>query len=176
LNERGEMKKVIMAAVAILGIGTVAFFVTQGSDEVSAKGSSIVVENPVVRSIDSASYKNEETGKYMTGSFMTITNNGEEDVTLTGGSSPIAGIVEIHEVIDGVMLPMADGLVIPAGESVKLRMGGYHVMLLELTEEVKAGDETEVTLRFSDGSEQTITAPVKDIAMDDEVYGADGGM
>lgn len=165
-----------MAAVAILGIGTVAFFVTQGSDEVSAKGSSIVVENPVVRSIDSASYKNEETGKYMTGSFMTITNNGEEDVTLTGGSSPIAGIVEIHEVIDGVMLPMADGLVIPAGESVKLRMGGYHVMLLELTEEVKAGDETEVTLRFSDGSEQTITAPVKDIAMDDEVYGADGGM
>jgi copper(I)-binding protein len=170
------MKKVIMAAVAILGIGTVAFFVTQGSDEVSAKGSSIVVENPVVRSIDSASYKNEETGKYMTGSFMTITNNGEEDVTLTGGSSPIAGIVEIHEVIDGVMLPMADGLVIPAGESVKLRMGGYHVMLLELTEEVKAGDETEVTLRFSDGSEQTITAPVKDIAMDDEVYGADGGM
>lgn len=170
------MKKVIMAAVAILGIGTVAFFVTQGSDEVSAKVSSIVIENPVVRSIDSASYKNEETGKYMTGSFMTITNNGEEDVTLTGGSSPIAGIVEIHEVIDGVMLPMAGGLVIPAGESVKLRMGGYHVMLLELTEEVKAGDETEVTLRFSDGSEQTITAPVKDIAMDDEVYGADGGM
>lgn len=165
-----------MAAVAILGIGTVAFFVTQGSEEVSAKVSSIVIENPVVRSIDSASFKNEETGKYMTGAFMTITNNGDQDVTLVGGASPIAGIVEIHEVIDGMMMPMSNGLVIPAGESVKLRMGGYHVMLLELSDEIKAGDETEVTLRFSDESEQTITAPVKDIAMDDEVYGADGGM
>jgi copper(I)-binding protein len=170
------MKKVIMAAVAILGISTVAFFVTQGSEEVSAKVSSIVIENPVVRSIDSASFKNEETGKYMTGAFMTITNNGDQDVTLVGGASPIAGIVEIHEVIDGMMMPMSNGLVIPAGESVKLRMGGYHVMLLELSDEIKAGDETEVTLRFSDESEQTITAPVKDIAMDDEVYGADGGM
>jgi copper(I)-binding protein len=169
-------KKLVMAAVAILGISAVAFFVTQGSDEASSKVSSIVIENPVVRSIDSASYKNEETGKFMTGSFMTITNNGDQDVTLVGGASPIAGIVEIHEVIDGMMVPMANGLVIPAGESVKLRMGGYHVMLLELANEIKAGDETEVTLRLSDGSEQTITAPVKDIAMDDEVYGAAGGM
>ncbi|MFM1951393.1 MAG: hypothetical protein RJA33_187 [Actinomycetota bacterium] len=164
-------KKLVMAAVAILGIGAVAFFATQGS-----KDASIVIENPVVRSIDAASFKNEETGKYMTGSFMTITNNGSEDVTLEGGSSPIAGIVEIHEVINGMMVPMEGGLVIPAGESIKLRMGGYHVMLLELTNEIKAGEETEVALRFSDGSEQTITAPVKDIAMDDEVYGAAGGM
>ena len=169
-------KKLVTAAVAILGISAVAFFVTQSSSKESAKVSSIVIENPVIRSIDSASYKNEETGKYMTGSFMTITNNGDQDLTLVGGASPIAGIVEIHEVINGMMVPMANGLVIPAGESVKLRMGGYHVMLLELANEIKAGDEAEVTLRFSDGSEQTITAPVKDIAMDDEVYGAAGGM
>jgi copper(I)-binding protein len=165
------MKKLVMIAAAIVAVAGLS---SCGSDESSAP--SIVIENPVVRSIDAASFKNEETGKFMTGSFMTITNNGDKDVTLTGGSSPIAGIVEIHEVINGMMQPMADGLVIPAGESVKLRMGGYHVMLLELSKEIKAGDETEVTLRFSDGTEQTITAPVKDIAMDDEVYGATGGM
>lgn len=167
-----KMKKVFLAAVAVLALGTLT---SCGSDEAS-KAPAIVIENPVVRSIDSASYKNEKTGKFMTGSFMTITNNGDKDVTLVGGSSPIAGIVEIHEVINGMMQPMANGLVIPAGESVKLRMGGYHVMLLELSKEIKAGDETEVTLRFSDGTEQTFTAPVKDIAMDDEVYGAAGGM
>lgn len=166
------MKKVLVAALAVLTLGTLS---SCGSDG-SAKEASIVIENPVVRSIDSASYKNEKTGKFMTGSFMTITNNGEKDVTLVGGASPIAGIVEIHEVIDGMMQPMADGLLIPAGKSVKLRMGGYHVMLLELDHEIKAGEEAEVTLRFSDGSEQTITAPVKDIAMDDEVYGAAGTM
>lgn len=167
------MKKVLIAAVAILAMGTLS---SCGSSDEASKESAIVIENPVVRSIDAASYKNEKTGKYMTGSFMTITNNGDKDVTLIGGSSPIAGIVEIHEVIDGMMQPMANGLDIPAGKSVKLRMGGYHVMLLELSKEIKAGDETEVTLRFSDGTEQTVTAPVKDIAMDDEVYGATGGM
>jgi periplasmic copper chaperone A len=167
------MKKVIISAVAILALASLS---SCGSNDEAAKTSSIVIENPVVRSIDSASYKNEKTGKYMTGSFMTITNNGDEDVTLVGGSSPIAGIVEIHEVIDGMMTPMANGLTIPAKQSVKLRMGGYHVMLLELDREIKAGEEVEVTLRFSDGSEQTLTAPVKDIAMDDEVYGATGTM
>jgi copper(I)-binding protein len=49
-------------------------------------------------------------------------------------------------------------------------------MLLELDSALKAGEEVEVTLRFSDGTELTVTAPVKDIAMDDEIYGATGGM
>lgn len=108
----------------------------------------------------------------MTGSFMSITNNGDKDVSLIGGSSPVAGIVEIHEVLQGVMRPLTEGLVIPAGESVKLRMGGYHVMLMELSSELNAGDESEMTLRFSDGSEQTVIAPIREIAMDDEIYGA----
>ncbi len=103
-----------MAALAVLALGTMS---SCGSDEES-KVAAIVIENPVVRSIDMASYKNEATGKYMTGSFMTITNNGDKDVTLVGGPSPIAGIVEIHEVIDGMMQPMADGLVIPVGQCV----------------------------------------------------------
>lgn len=165
------MKKVLSLTAALF---TVAAIASCGSTQSDSAG--LVIENPVVRSIDSASYKNESSGKYMTGSFMTITNNGGEDVSLVGGSSPVAGIVEIHEVLNGVMQPMANGLVIPAGKSVKLRMGGYHVMLLELDRQLNAGDEVEVTLRFSDGSEQTVTAPVKDIAMDDEVYGAAGGM
>lgn len=174
--ERGNMKKFTFAVAAILALGSLSACGSSEDASQESKVASILIESPVVRSVDSASYKNEETGKYMTGSFMTITNNADQDVTLVGGASPIAGIVEIHEVIDGMMQPMPGGLLIPAGESVKLRMGGYHVMLLELDHEIKAGEETEVTLRFSDGSEQTITAPVKDIAMDDEVYGAAGGM
>jgi copper(I)-binding protein len=165
------MKKAIIAAIAALALGSL----TSCGDSKSG-AETLTIENPVVRSIDSASYKNEKSGKYMTGSFMTITNTGKEEVSLIGGSSPVAGIVEIHEVINGMMQPMANGLPLPAGESVKLRMGGYHVMLLELDHELKAGEEVEVTLRFSDGSEKTVTAPVRDIAMDDEIYGAAGTM
>lgn len=167
------MKKLVLTVIAIVGLASLS---ACGAKDDTAKAPALVIENPVIRSIDSASYKNDKTGKYMTGAFMTITNNGDKDVTLEGGSSPIAGIVEIHEVVNGVMQQMPNGLLIPQGKSVKLRMGGYHVMLLELDHEIKAGEESEVTLRFSDGTTQTITAPVKDIAMDDEVYGAAGGM
>ena len=107
---------------------------------------------------------------------MTIMNHSSEDVTLIGGSSPVAGIVEIHEVINGEMVPMSGGLVVPANGQVELRMGGYHVMLLELNKALVAGDEVEVTLEFSNGETTTYTAPVKEIAMDDEKYGAKGGM
>jgi copper(I)-binding protein len=112
----------------------------------------------------------------MTGSFMTLTNGSDEDVTLVGGSSPVAGIVEIHEVIDGVMKAAEDGLTIPANGTVELRMGGWHVMLMELNQALNAGDEVDMTLEFSNGETLTFKAPVKAIAMDDEKYGAKGGM
>jgi copper(I)-binding protein len=156
------------AAVASMIIAMGLLLTGCGSDEAS-----ITIDNPVARSIDSASYKSEVSGKYMTGSFMTINNSGDADVTLVGGTSPDAGRIEIHEVIDGAMQPMAGGLVIPADGSVMLRMGGYHVMLMDLNNEIKAGDEVTVTLEFSDGQSVKYTAPVKDIAMDDEVYGVE---
>jgi copper(I)-binding protein len=136
----------------------------------------ITLSEPVVRAIDGMSPVNKETGKAMTGSFMTLTNSSDEDVTLVGGSSAVAGIIEIHEVLGGQMVAMDGGLVIPANGSVELRMGGYHVMLMELNKNLAAGDEVEVTLEFSNGETLTYTAPVKDIAMDDEKYGVKGGM
>lgn len=160
------MKKGLIGfAVAAL----VATFLT-GCGEKKAE---ITIEDPVVRSIDAMSYK-DDAGKYMTGSFMTIKNSGGADVTLVGGSSKDADRIEIHEVVGGQMQPLSDGLVIKAGKSVKLRMGGYHVMLLGLNRDLKAGDEITVTLEFDDGQSIDYTAPVKDIAMDDEKYGAAG--
>lgn len=136
----------------------------------------IAMSDPVVRAIDEISFINAETGKAMTGSFMTLTNSSDEDVTLVGGSSPVAGIVEIHEVVDGVMRAAEAGLTIPANGSVELRMGGWHVMLMELNQALNAGDEVDMTLEFSNGETLTFKAPVKAIAMDDEKYGAKGGM
>jgi copper(I)-binding protein len=159
-------KKTAVIASTLIAVGLV--LTGCGSDEAA-----ITIDNPVARSIDSASYKSEVSGKYMTGSFMTINNSGDAAVTLVGGSSPDAGRIEIHEVIDGAMQPMAGGLVIPADGSVMLRMGGYHVMLMDLNNEIKAGDEVTVTLEFSDGQSVKYTAPVKDIAMDDEIYGVE---
>jgi copper(I)-binding protein len=166
-----------MSFKKIMSISAVLFSVLAlSSCSNSADGPFMVVTEPVVRSVDPMSTVNEISGKAMTGSFMTIMNHSGDDVTLVGGSSPVAGIVEIHEVINGEMVPMSGGLVVPANGQVELRMGGYHVMLLELNETLVAGDEVEVTLEFSNGEKTTYTAPVKDIAMDDEKYGAKAGM
>jgi copper(I)-binding protein len=88
----------------------------------------------------------------------------------------VAGIIEIHEVIDGQMVAMDGGLVIPANGTVELRMGGWHVMLMELNQALNPGDEVDMTLDFSNGETLTFKAPVKAIAMDDEKYGAKDGM
>ncbi len=133
----------------------------------------ITVTDPVTRSTDDMSPVSESSGKLMTGSFMTIANTGADDVTLTGGSSSLAGSIEIHEVVDGMMQPMAGGLVVPAGGSVKLKMGGYHVMLMDLEAPLASGTDVPITLEFSNGEKVDIVAPSREIAMDDEQYGPD---
>lgn len=92
----------------------------------------------------------------MTAVFGTITNNSSEDITLTGGQTDVAAVVEIHEMamIDGEMKmqEIGGGLLIPAGQSVTLEPGGDHIMLMELTQGIEAGQEISVTLNF-DGAE-----------------------
>jgi copper(I)-binding protein len=165
-----KFKKLAAALAAIVAVFALSAC-SSSENEVA-----IAMSEPVVRAIDEISFINAETGKAMTGSFMTLTNSSDEDVTLVSGSSPVAGIVEIHEVVDGVMRAAEAGLTIPANGNVELRMGGWHVMLMELNQALNAGDEVDMTLEFSNGETLTFKAPVKAIAMDDEKYGAKGGM
>ncbi|CAM3899710.1 copper chaperone PCu(A)C [Nocardioides marinus] len=131
-------------------------------------GSSLVVGDPWVR----ATAGTEDTS--MTAAFMTIDNTGDEDVTLVGASSDIAGSVEIHEMlmVDGAMAmrAMESGLVIEAGRGKVLEPGGYHVMLMGMTTELAPGDEVDLTLELSDGSTQELTVPVKEFTEEEGHY------
>lgn len=110
----------------------------------------------------------------MTGAFMALDNEGEEDLTLTGASSPVAKMTEIHEMamVDGsmVMRKIEGGLEIEAGYGQVLMPGGNHVMLMGLTEELAPGDEVELTLEFSDGSTEELTVPVKEFTEEEGHY------
>ena len=110
----------------------------------------------------------------MTGAFMQITNSSENDVTLVGAEIAAAGMVEIHEtvMVDGAMRmqEISSGLVIPAGSVSVLEPGGNHVMLMMLKQNVLAGDEVDITLIFSDGSEVEVTATAKPSQAGDEEY------
>ena len=94
-----------------------------------------------------------------TGAFMQL--NAVKDARLLSATSPVAGVVEIHEMamVDNVMKMRAvPGLDLPAGKAVDLKPGGYHVMLLDLKGQVKAGDTVPVTLVVEgrDGKRETI--------------------
>ncbi|CAG7598262.1 copper chaperone PCu(A)C [Leucobacter soli] len=110
----------------------------------------------------------------MTGLFGVLENRGDHDLVIASAESPDAGSVELHEVTaDGVMQEIAEPVTIPAGGSFELAPGANHLMLLDLQRDLLAGDETTVTLRFSDGTEVELTALVKDYAGANEEYGDD---
>lgn len=92
-------------------------------------------------------------GAPVAGGYLTITNEGAEPDRLVGGSAEIAGHVEIHEmaVKDGVMTmkELTDGLEIPAGGSVTLKPGSYHVMFMDLKRQLKEGETFPGTLTFA---------------------------
>ena len=82
-----------------------------------------------------------------TGAFMQITS--AQDAQLVAASSPVAGVVEVHEMtMEKDVMKMRDmkGLDLPAGKSVELKPGGYHVMLMDLKQQMKEGDTVPMTL------------------------------
>lgn len=101
------------------------------------------------------------------GGFVTIDNAGTMPDRLVGASSPIAGRVEIHEMRmdNGVMVmrPASDGIEIPAGGSVTLAPGGFHIMFMQLKEGLKEGDTLPVVLSFEQAGDIEALFPVGSI-------------
>ena len=104
------------------------------------------------------------------GGFLTITNTGAEDDRLISVSVDFAKEGQIHEMaMEGDVMKMrqlADGLVIPAGETVTLEPGGSHLMFMGLTRALTEGETVPVTLTFEKAGEITIDLPVAGAAAD----------
>ena len=98
------------------------------------------------------------------GGFLTITNTGSGADRLVAVTSPMAAKAEVHEMkMDGDVMKMSalpDGLVIPAGETVTLAPGGFHLMFMDLTAAFVKGGTVPVTLTFEKAGEITIELPV----------------
>lgn len=124
--------------------------------------------------------------------YMLIENTGTTDDQLIGASASFAEAVEVHEtfVVDeddmagdmegmehdmdhdmdhgmegmGDMMGMRQipQLVIPAGETVALEVGGYHVMLIGIADPLEPGEMVEVTLVFENAGEVVIPAEVRE--------------
>lgn len=102
-------------------------------------------------------------GQKATGAFMNIT--AKDGAQLVGASSPVAGVTEVHEMkMEGDIMKMrpVPVLDIPAGKTLALKPGGYHLMLLDLKAPLAKGSSVPLTLVFKDakGAESKVALKV----------------
>ncbi len=142
------MKKLSLAAL-LLAASLIAI-------GVHAADSAIAIDDPYVRLVP--------PGIRTTGGFMVIRNTGTTDRQLIKAESPAANIVELHTHLNenGVMkMREVPSIEVKAHGQTELKPGSYHVMLIDLKTSLKEGDNVPITLKFDDGSTQSVLAPVR---------------
>ena len=122
----------------------------------------VLVQNPWARATVQAQ-KNA-------GVFMNLAS--PNDARLVGASSPVAAFGEVHEMrMEGDVMKMRQlkgGLELPAGKTVELKPGSYHIMLMDLKTSLAKDTTIPLTLAFVDAkgveSKTELTVPVKAMA------------
>lgn len=111
------------------------------------------------------------------GAYLTISNGGESADRLVGGHTDVAERVEIHEMsMENDVMRMRqlpDGLEIPAGGEIALEPGGYHIMLMGLTEPLEKGGSVPLTLEFAGAGEIEVELAVEGIGAEAPGHGGD---
>ncbi|MEO8937895.1 MAG: copper chaperone PCu(A)C [Burkholderiaceae bacterium] len=101
--------------------------------------------------------------------YMTVTST--ESARLVGASSPLAAVVQVHEMaMQGTTMKMRPvaAVDLPAGQPVELKPGGLHVMLMDLRQPLSTGDKLPLTLRIEGPDhrivEQAVSIDVRNAA------------
>ena len=96
--------------------------------------------------------------------FLKLTNNGTQADVLLSASSPAARTVELHSMVrDGDVMRMrpVQDIAITPGETVELRPGGFHIMLVGLNAPLNQGGRVPLTLRFRRAGEVQVELVVE---------------
>ncbi|MFJ2382258.1 copper chaperone PCu(A)C [Pseudomonas protegens] len=136
--QRPSRLKAALLLVSLLGLGGTASAATQ---------------------VDNAWVRATVAGQHASGAFMDLT--ASSDSKLVEVQSPVAKNVQIHQSSmhnDVMSMQQVDAVALPAGQKVSLDTHGYHVMLMELTGQIKPGDIVPLTLTVENakGEKETI--------------------
>lgn len=140
--------KPLFSIVAALSLSTAAL-----AHEFTANG--LEIDHPMT-------FETAATAK-VGGGYMTITNNGDAPDALIGVTADFPRVM-IHQTVeeDGIAkMSHVDRIEIPAGETVKLKPGGFHVMFMGLEEPLAAGETFPATLIFETAGEVDVTFNVE---------------
>ena len=135
------MKKIYVVFLSLFMVATSAY-----ADQ-EIKFGKLKIEDPYAR----ATVPAQKAG----GAFVKIKNTGAAD-KLIAVSSPVAKEMQLHTMsMEGNVMKMREvkAIDIPANGTVELQPGGFHLMLIDLKSQLKAGDEIPVKLKFEKAGE-----------------------
>lgn len=103
--------------------------------------------------------------------YLLLHNHTTTDDELLSVTTDVAKSVSIHETMtmqgsDMTEMQPRDSVPVPADGEVEFKPGGLHIMLVNLTRDLKVGDQFDVTLTFKSGLTLKVTIPVME-NMDD---------
>ena len=160
---------------SVLSAITLAMTLTFAASAASAheyKAGSIEIKHPWSRATPK--------GSEVAGGYMKLINTGKEPDRLIGGSVPIAGKFEIHEMsMDGGVMKMRllpNGIEIKPGQTVELKPASYHLMFVGLKEPIEKGKRVKGTLRFEKGGTVDVEYAVEAVGGTPQGHGDMGGM
>jgi copper(I)-binding protein len=132
-----NMKRLILSALVLASAAT-------GALAHDYKLGSLVINHPWSRATPK--------GAPVAGGYMKITNTGTSPDRLVGGSSESSQRFQLHEMTtDGGVMKMrelANGVEIPPGATVELKPGGYHIMMMGLSQPFEKGKRVKGSLTF----------------------------
>jgi len=145
--------------LALLGAGLVALFATgctTGAAPTPSAGGFVSVygawARPADKGADSAAY-------------LTITNGQLRDDVLVGASTPAAASAQLHQTTTDASgmtgMHQSDAVTIRAGRDLVLAPGGYHIMLMGLTQALTVGSTFPLTLTFEETGPVTVAVEVR---------------
>lgn len=98
--------------------------------------------------------------------FVQLQNKDSKAHALIKATSAVADAVELHNHVNegGVMkMRPVEKIDLPAGKTVALKPGSFHIMLIGLKKPLKVGEAVELTLSFEEGTTLTTSAPVQEV-------------
>ena len=150
------MSRAIALLLATLALVAAACGSSSSASPTSAPGGFLTVKDAWAR----AAAAGADTAVYFT-----IINGKVGPDVLVGVSTDAAKSASLHQTTtdnSGMTgMQMVPQVTIPGGGTVKFEPGGYHVMLVGLTNELKPGDKVNVTLTFEQAGVVAVAAEVR---------------
>ena len=141
----------IQRLIAVTALSFAALGVTAHSFKVG----NIDIGHPYARPTSS--------GQQVGAGYLKLANRGAAD-RLLSATAPVAASVEMHSMVmegDVMKMRQVDAIDLPAGQTVELKPGGYHLMLMGLKAPLKDGDKLPLTLKFEKAGAVVVTVNVE---------------